>query len=59
MDEDVKRLQQGLIEVEIEAERLLLARQEVISTLGIQNWSALNFHIPDLCYILFLVETVG
>jgi hypothetical protein len=40
MDEDVKRLQQGLIEVEIEAERLLLARQEVISTLGIQNWSA-------------------
>jgi len=30
MDEDVKRLQQGLIEVEIEAERLLLARQELV-----------------------------
>lgn len=30
MDEGVKRLQQGLMEVEIEAERLLLARQELV-----------------------------
>ncbi|GLJ16233.1 hypothetical protein SUGI_0272360 [Cryptomeria japonica] len=30
MDDNVKRLQQGLVEVEIEAERLLLAKQQLV-----------------------------
>eukprot|EP01018_Ginkgo_biloba_P013415 Gb_26292 [translate_table: standard] len=37
MDENIQRLQQGLIEVEIEAERFLLARQQLVECDKLRN----------------------
>lgn len=58
MDESMKQFQQGLIEVEIEAENLLLARHEVIATnIGCFTADAVIQNIVIIKYLwLQLVE---